>query len=88
MHHAHLAESINRGNDTAMAAMAQLAAAGQSPEQASATINRLIDQQAFTMAVTDVFYLSAVLFLSLIAVVWLARPRRAGGAVADAGGAH
>jgi DHA2 family multidrug resistance protein len=89
MHHAHLAENVNRGNDAAMAAFSQLAAAGQSPEQASATLNRLIDQQAFTMAVTDLFYLSSLLFLSLIAIVWLARPKRVvATARADAGGAH
>ncbi|MFY9511371.1 MAG: DHA2 family efflux MFS transporter permease subunit, partial [Rubrivivax sp.] len=90
MHHAHIAESVNAGNNAATAAMAQLAAAGQSPEQASATLNRLIDQQAYTMAVTDLFWLSALLFLALIAVVWLAKPLRsgAGAAAADAGGAH
>ena len=88
MHHAHLVEGINRGSDTVVATMAQLAAAGQSPQQASAIVNRLIDQQAFTMAVTDVFWLSSMLFLALIGMVWLARPQRAGAAVADAGGAH
>jgi DHA2 family multidrug resistance protein len=88
MHHAHLVESINSGNNTAVATMAQLAAAGQSPEQASATINRLLDQQAYTMAVTDVFYLSSVLFIALIGVVWLTKPKPSGGMVADAGGAH
>ena len=88
MHHAHLAESVNLGNNAATSAMAQLAAAGPTPEQASATINRLLDQQAFTMAVTDVFYLSAVLFIALIGLVWMTQPKRSGGAVADAGGAH
>jgi DHA2 family multidrug resistance protein len=88
LHHAQLAESVNRGNDAATQAMAQLGAAGQTPEQALAMLNRLLDQQAYTMAVTDVFYLSAALFVALIALVWLTQPKRTLGAAPDAGGAH
>jgi len=89
LHHANLTEAIHRGNEAAMQALAQLGAIGQSPQQAAATLNRLVDQQAFTMAVTDVFYLSAGLFVALIALVWLAQPRRAAAARSDpGGGAH
>ena len=77
MHHAHLSEAVNRGNDTAVQALAQLGTAGQSPQQAAATLNRLLDQQAYTMAVTDVFYLSGALFIALIGLVWLTQPRLA-----------
>ena len=86
MHHAHLAEGVNNGSPAAVAALAQLQAGGQSAEQAAATLTRLIDQQAYTMAVTDLFYLSSVLFVLLIGLVWLTRPRP--GAVVDAGGVH
>ncbi|MBK1713408.1 DHA2 family efflux MFS transporter permease subunit [Rubrivivax gelatinosus] len=91
LHHAHLVEAISAGSHdaTTQAMLAQLAAAGQSAEQANATLNRLIDQQAYTMAVTDVFHLSALLFIALIVLLWLAAPRSAGaGGAADAGGAH
>ncbi|HET7866058.1 MAG TPA: DHA2 family efflux MFS transporter permease subunit, partial [Burkholderiaceae bacterium] len=91
MHHTHLSEAVNAGNGAAMQALAQLAAAGQSPEQASATLSRLIDQQAFTMAATDAFHLSSGLFVLLVGVVWFANPRRTAGAAADEagrGGAH
>ncbi|MBZ8140481.1 MFS transporter [Rubrivivax gelatinosus] len=91
LHHAHLVEAISAGSHdaTTQAMLAQLAAAGQSAEQANATLNRLIDQQAYTMAVTDVFHLSALLFIALIVLLWLAAPRpAAGAAAADAGGAH
>lgn len=87
MHHEHLAESVTLTNDAATAALGQLGAAGYSGDQALATINRLVDQQAYTMAATDVFYLSAVLFVLLIGMVWTTRPAR-GGAAADVGGAH
>jgi len=88
LHHAQLTEQLHRGNDAAMQALSRLGAAGLSPEQASGMLNRLVDQQAYTMAATDLFYLSALLFLGLIAIVWLAQPRAGAAAPADAGGAH
>jgi DHA2 family multidrug resistance protein len=88
LHHAQLTEQIHRGNDAAMQALQRLGGAGLSPEQSSAMVNRLIDQQAYTMAATDLFYLSALLFLALVGLVWLAQPKVAGSAPAEAGGAH
>jgi DHA2 family multidrug resistance protein len=88
LHHAQLTESLHRGNDAAMQALARLGASGLSPEQGQALLNRMVDQQAYTMAATDLFYLSALLFLGLIAMVWFAQPRTGGAAAADAGGAH
>jgi DHA2 family multidrug resistance protein len=52
-----------------------------------AQVNRLADQQAFTMAATDLFWLSAALFLMLIPLVWLTR-RPGGGGGDAAAGAH
>ncbi len=86
LHHAQLTEAVNRGNDTAVQTMNQLGTMGLSDEQAMASVNRMIDQQAYTMAVTDIFYLSALLFFVLIAVVWLAKPKPS--AAAGGVGAH
>ncbi len=86
LHHAQLSESINRGNATAMQTLAQLQSSGMTSEQALATINRTLDQQAYTMAVTDLFYASSVLFVLLIGVIWLAKPKL--GAAAGGAGAH
>ena len=89
MHHAQLAESINQGSTTAMQVLGGLSNAGMTPEQALAQVNRMIDQQAYTLAVNDVFYASAMIFLLLIPVVWLSRPKRTDAASADAAaGAH
>ncbi len=86
LHHARLAEVVNASNNAATQTLAQLAASGMNPEQALATINRSIDQQAYTMAVTDMFYASSLLFFVLIALVWFARPTQ--GVAGGGGGAH
>ena len=77
---------MNRGNDTAVQALAQLGAGGYSPEQALASINRLVDQQAYTLAVTDMFQLSSILFVALLALLWATQPKA--GAAAGGGAAH
>jgi DHA2 family multidrug resistance protein len=77
MHHAQLTESIHLGNATATQVLSGMNNAGFTPEQALAQVNRLIDQQAYMLAVNDVFFVSALIFLLLIPVVWLSRPGKA-----------
>jgi DHA2 family multidrug resistance protein len=87
LHHANLAQGISPSNPASVQALAGLERAGHSHEQALALVNRMIDQQAFTMAATDLFYLSSMLFLALIAMVWLSAPSPVAGSAVD-GGAH
>lgn len=87
VHHAQIAETLDSGNSALQQTLSQLGAAGYSHEQAMATINRLVDQQAFTNAATDLFWLSSMLFLALIGLLWLTKPKM-GEAGADVGGAH
>jgi len=86
MHHAHLTEAIHNGSSAATATLTQLGAAGYGNAQSLATIERLIEQQAHTMAATDLFYLSSALFFVLIALVWFTRPKLGG--AAGGAGAH
>jgi DHA2 family multidrug resistance protein len=95
MHHAELAETINRGSQATTSAISNFAAAGMSQEQGLASINRLIDQQAATMAADDIFLASAFIFLLLIPIIWLAKPMQpppqgvpSAKPTADAAGAH
>ena len=89
LHHSQLAEAVNPANPAAQATLSGLAAAGLTPQQALAQVNRLVDQQAFMLAAADIFYLSAGLFLLLIPLVWLThRQPAAGGRVDAAAGAH
>ncbi len=90
LHHAHLTEPLSLGHGAFAAALQQLQAAGLSAEQALAQVNQMINQQAYTRAVDDVFLASSVLYLVLMALVWLAhRPaalqRAAAQPPADAG---
>jgi MFS transporter, DHA2 family, multidrug resistance protein len=78
VHHAQLAESINRGNVAANAAISGLSSSGMSQEQILTQINRMVDQQAAMLAVNDVFHVSAIIFLMLIPLVWLSRPKPMG----------
>ena len=71
-----LADWINPTDPAAAELLARLGQAGLSPEQAYGYANRLVDQQAFTMAALDLFYASAIMLLLLIPLVWLARPSR------------
>jgi len=89
LHHAQLAERITQFDPTSMQALGNLRAGGLTPDQAMAALNRTIDQQAFMLSANDVFFASALLFLALVAVVWLARPVKASAAAgAAAAGAH
>ncbi|WP_295852738.1 DHA2 family efflux MFS transporter permease subunit [uncultured Xylophilus sp.] len=89
LHHAQLAEAVTRGSP-AGDALAALGQAGLTAEQALAQVNRLVDQQAFMLAANDVFYVSAVIFLFLIPLIWVSqRTTGGGGGGADAAaGAH
>jgi DHA2 family multidrug resistance protein len=89
MHHAHLVEHLVPGDPVTDEALRTLQAGGLGAEQALAQLDRLVNQQAYTRAVDDVFLVSAGIFLLLIPLVWMTRrPSRLAGAAADAGGAH
>ena len=88
LHHAQLAEAINRGSVAAQSTFSMLSASGMPSQQVLAVINRIVDVQAFTMAADDIFWISGVLFLVLIPVVWLSHPTHGAAAGDAAAGAH
>ena len=89
IHHAQLSEYVNPGSPAANSVLSGLANAGLTPSQVLETINRLVDQQAYMLAANDVFYASAIIFLCLIPLVFLAKNTKAGAGGADAAaGAH
>jgi DHA2 family multidrug resistance protein len=47
-------------------------------------VNRMVDQQAFTLAVDDLFFLSGMLFMVLLVLVWATKPAPTGAAAGTA----
>lgn len=75
MHHANLSESIHRGNTAFEQTRVDLAAQGLNSDQINAFINRMVDTQAYTLAADDLFYISSILYVLLIVIIWFASPR-------------
>jgi DHA2 family multidrug resistance protein len=73
-HHAVLTEHIRPDSGAWLAFQQTLTGRGMNGTAAAAFTDRLVQQQAMTLAVSDVFYLLAVMFLVLIPFVWFARP--------------
>ena len=88
LHHAQLVEHLTPGDPTAAQTFAQLHAGGLGTSQSYALVNRLVDGQAFMLSANDIFYASALIFLGLIFLVWLAHPIRGAAGSAAASGAH
>jgi len=87
MHHAHLTEAINGGSLATSRALDSLHGSGLGTTQALASIDRMIDAQAYVMSADNIFYASAVIFIVLLPLLWMTRRSRSASADA-AGGAH
>ena len=89
LHHAQLVEHLSPTSPVTAQALGTLHAGGMGTQQSYELLNRLVDAQAFMLSANDIFYVSGVIFLLLIALVWLARPvHKTAGAGAAASGAH
>ena len=88
MHHAHLTENITAYSQPVTDTMNNLMAGGMSQMQASGMIERLVDNQAHMLGADDVFWLTGVIFVFLMFVIWFAKPDKSSSAPVDAGGAH
>jgi MFS transporter, DHA2 family, multidrug resistance protein len=88
LHHAQLTESLNAYNPIADQSLHGLSNLGLTPDQALGLVERQLNSQAYMLSADDFFWISAMLFILLIGVVWLARPARATAGGSDTGGAH
>ena len=70
MHRAHLVENLPAESMAILQAQGTLQAAGLSINQQYATISRMIDQEAFTHAATEISFASAIIYLLLMLVAW------------------
>jgi MFS transporter, DHA2 family, multidrug resistance protein len=88
-HHAQLNEVANPYSPVFSQQMAQMQAAGLSQDQAHGLFNSMVTQQAAQLGVNDLFYVSAGIFVALVALIWITKPERAGGdSAAAASAAH
>jgi DHA2 family multidrug resistance protein len=89
MHHARLSESVHSGSMPLQQSLDTTAALGLDATQRLGLVEQLADQQAFMLAANDIYLASALLYLGLVGVVWLARVRRPpAAALGEAAGAH
>jgi len=89
LHHARLIEHLTAADSLTAQSLANLQAGGLGSAQGAPLLNQLVDNQAFMLSANDIFYASAVLFLLLVGVIWLARPTtHASGAAETINAAH
>lgn len=90
LHHAQLNEVTTNYNPVFQHFTNQVQQAGNSQAQSYGIFNHLLDQQAAQLGVDDLFYISGILFVALIALLWISKPGHSGGgdASAAASGAH
>jgi DHA2 family multidrug resistance protein len=88
LHHAQLTEYVTGSGDATRSYLQTLQSGGLSLQQAGAAVNRSIDVESHLLAANDVFWISSILFLLMIGVIWLARPAGTNAPPGAAGGAH
>lgn len=79
-HHARLTEPMGANNPVLTQTLHQAQNLGLNSQQASGLVNSVINQQAAQLGVNDLFYLSSLIFVGLIALIWITKPERGGSA--------
>ncbi|TCJ98548.1 DHA2 family multidrug resistance protein [Volucribacter psittacicida] len=74
LHHERLVEAITPYNINSQLYYQQMEQLGLSDTQSSIYAAEMITKQGFIIGANEIFWLSALLFLCLIAVVWFAKP--------------
>jgi DHA2 family multidrug resistance protein len=88
LHHAQLTEQASHHNPLYGAALDGIQSAYNfMPQQAVALFERTLNGQAVMLGLNDIFWISGVIFVAIIPLIWLTRPAK-GGAGAAAVAAH
>lgn len=82
-HHARLGESIVDGSPATQGYLHQLQSLGITGNAAHAQMNGVLSSQAYMLATNDFYYLCGGVFVILIGMVWITKPKR--GEVASMG---
>jgi len=87
LHHAHLTEQSSVNNPRYASAIADLhAILGGGMDRATAFFEHALNAQAAMLGLNDIFWLSSIIFIVIIPLVWLTKPGKGSGA--GAVGAH
>jgi DHA2 family multidrug resistance protein len=86
-HHNQLAEKITAYDPTSQQALTNLHDLGLNQSASYQQLANTITHQAYMLSTNDIFWLSGWLFLSLLVLIWFAKPPFMG-SNKDAGGAH
>jgi MFS transporter, DHA2 family, multidrug resistance protein len=74
IHQSKLVESLTTENPQLQMAINHLQALGLTNKSSYAEINNIIANQAYMLATNDVFWISGILFLCLLVLIWFAKP--------------
>ena len=89
LHHERLIEQTSVNNPTFTGAIATLEnTLGASADKARAFFEYSLNTQAAMLGLNDIFWLSAVIFILIIPLIWLTRPVKGGAAGAAGAGGH
>ncbi|SAK43116.1 EmrB/QacA family drug resistance transporter [Caballeronia pedi] len=89
LHHAQLVEQASVHNPAFVGAIDSMQSAlGGSPSQALAFFERSLTTQAAMLGLNDIFWLSAVIFIAIVPLIWLTKPGKGAGAGAAGAGGH
>ena len=86
LHHSQLAEQSSATNPDYTNALATIhSTLGGSMDQARAFFEQSLNAQAAMLGLNDIFWLSSMIFIVIIPLIWLTKPGKGGGGAAAAG---
>jgi MFS transporter, DHA2 family, multidrug resistance protein len=89
LHHSQLAEQTSVNNPTFVSGINGLQTTlGGSMDQARAFFEQSMNTQAAMLGLNDIFWLSGVIFIVIIPLIWLTKPSKSGAAAAAGAGGH
>ena len=89
VHHAQLTEHVTPYSPSLTEMTNNLTGTlGFSQEQAAGIIERSLNAQATMIGINDIFLLSAVIFISIIPLIWITKPVKGNAGSAEASAAH
>jgi DHA2 family multidrug resistance protein len=89
LHHAQLAEQSSINNPLYVSAISDVQSVFASgASTATAFFEKSLDAQAWMLGLNDMFWLSAVIFVAIIPLIWITKPEKGAGGAATAAGAH